>query len=336
MSYNYEIVLLAERKVDRRFVAAGYCFLALVIATAAFAPLVWTDRLNTDKYSRVTELIPPPQLRPEPAPAPVKPIPVIEPEIPSPILEDAPKIVLRREAPIPKPEPEKAPEIAVKPMPAPELKFAAVVPKAPRVVQVVDLGASAQPTLKSSVQTIQTGGFGDPNGIAGAGKPNARLTAASTGSFDSLPSSGNRNVTGHQGAVASGGFGSEVAQAAPHHAAAQLQTGGFSAPAVAQGSGPKKRVDTGSPTSEVQITFKPTPAYTAEARQLRIEGEVLVEVLFGGNGLLHVNRIVRGLGHGLDESAVAAAKQMQYKPALSNGEPVDSTAVVHVTFQLAY
>ena len=90
------------------------------------------------------------------------------------------------------------------------------------------------------------------------------------------------------------------------------------------------------PTNPVEITFKPNPAYTDEARKLRLEGEVLLEVMFGANGQLHVNRVVRGLGHGLDEAAIAAANKMRFKPALRNGQAVDSTAVVHVVFQLAY
>jgi TonB family protein len=86
----------------------------------------------------------------------------------------------------------------------------------------------------------------------------------------------------------------------------------------------------------VEITFKPNPVYTDEARSLKLQGEVLLEVMFGANGQLHVNRIVRGLGHGLDEAAVAAANKMRFKPALRNGQVVDSTAVVHVVFQMAY
>jgi TonB family protein len=86
----------------------------------------------------------------------------------------------------------------------------------------------------------------------------------------------------------------------------------------------------------VEITFKPQPVYTDEARSLKLEGEVLLEVLFTANGTLHVNRVVRGLGHGLDEAAIAAANKMRFKPALRMGQPVDSTAVVHVLFQIAY
>ena len=58
--------------------------------------------------------------------------------------------------------------------------------------------------------------------------------------------------------------------------------------------------------------------------------------MFNANGQLHVKRVVRGLGHGLDENAVAAADKMRFKPALRAGIPVDSTAIVHVVFQLAY
>jgi TonB family protein len=84
------------------------------------------------------------------------------------------------------------------------------------------------------------------------------------------------------------------------------------------------------------VTYKPNPVYTDEARQLRLEGEVLLEVSFSASGQLHVNRVVRGMGHGLDEAATAAASKMRFKPAMRNGQPVDSTAIVHVVFQLAY
>jgi len=48
-----------------------------------------------------------------------------------------------------------------------------------------------------------------------------------------------------------------------------------------------------------------------------------------------VNRVVRGLGHGLDEAAVSAANKIRFKPAQRNGSAVTSTAIVHVVFQLA-
>jgi len=68
---------------------------------------------------------------------------------------------------------------------------------------------------------------------------------------------------------------------------------------------------------------------------MRVEGEVLLEVVLEASGRVHVVRIVRGLGHGLDESAVRAAEQISFKPALRDGQPSDSTAVLHIIFQLA-
>jgi TonB family protein len=84
-----------------------------------------------------------------------------------------------------------------------------------------------------------------------------------------------------------------------------------------------------------EIVFKPLPTYTAEARKLRLEGEVLLEVVFGASGQLRVVRVVQGLGHGLDDAAIQAAERIRFKPALRDGRPTDFTAVLHVIFQLA-
>jgi TonB family protein len=59
-------------------------------------------------------------------------------------------------------------------------------------------------------------------------------------------------------------------------------------------------------------------------------------VVFTAGGDVRVLDVVRGLGHGLDESALRAARQIKFKPALRDGQPVDSTATVHILFQLAY
>ena len=85
----------------------------------------------------------------------------------------------------------------------------------------------------------------------------------------------------------------------------------------------------------MEILYKPKPAYTQEARQIHLEGEVLVRVTFGATGDLHVQEVVRGLGHGLDEAALRAARQIRFRPAQRNGAPYDSTALVHIVFELA-
>jgi TonB family protein len=84
-----------------------------------------------------------------------------------------------------------------------------------------------------------------------------------------------------------------------------------------------------------EILAKPTPAYTDEARQMKVEGEVLLEVVLEATGQVKVTRLVRGLGHGLDENAVHAAQSIRFKPALRDGQPSDSTVILHIIFQLA-
>ena len=145
---------------------------------------------------------------------------------------------------------------------------------------------------------------------------------------------------GIKGTVASADFGTGVATPGKGDGRSSgkgVQASGFGAQEVAQlKPGSQRTLDSGPPTTSVEILFKPNPAYTEEARGLKLEGEVLLEVLFSASGQLHVNRVVRGLGHGLDENAIAAANKMRFKPALRNGQPMDSTAIVHVVFQLAY
>jgi len=84
----------------------------------------------------------------------------------------------------------------------------------------------------------------------------------------------------------------------------------------------------------VEITFKPKPNYTDEGRKQKINGEVRLEVLFQSDGRVHVMRVLQGLGYGLDEQAVKAAEQIKFTPALHEGQPVDSTALVHIIFEL--
>jgi TonB family protein len=85
----------------------------------------------------------------------------------------------------------------------------------------------------------------------------------------------------------------------------------------------------------VEIIAKPRPAYTAEARAKNIEGEVLLEVQFEISGAVRVLRVVRGLGAGLDETAIVAAQGIRFRPATRDGTVTDSTALVHIIFQLA-
>lgn len=115
-----------------------------------------------------------------------------------------------------------------------------------------------------------------------------------------------------------------------------LAHAGFGDVTIVSGLGATTSAAVSPTTRPVEILSKPKPLYTEEARGRRIEGEVLLQVLFAASGQVHVLATVRGLGYGLDESAVAAAEAIHFRPAERAGMAADSTAVVHIVFQLAY
>jgi TonB family protein len=81
-----------------------------------------------------------------------------------------------------------------------------------------------------------------------------------------------------------------------------------------------------------KITFKPEPVYSADAREHHIEGDAVVKVVFRANGSIDVVGLVRGLGYGLDEPALASARGIRFRPALNAAaEPVDfpTNVVIH-------
>jgi periplasmic protein TonB len=64
------------------------------------------------------------------------------------------------------------------------------------------------------------------------------------------------------------------------------------------------------------------PGYTEAARNAKISGTVLVNLIVEPNGNPSHIRVVRGLGMGLDEKAIQAVQQYKFKPGIKNGKPV--------------
>jgi TonB family protein len=337
---------LPEKKWDWRAFAASYGLITGLVIFFMMFGLIMPDTLQIAANYHVTELIPRPALKPERLP---KPKPLHAKLLPPPPVFDTPKLIVPHEIRAPKPQPQEIepPKVAMN-------NFAPAVLKTvggarPALIHTGDFqGSSATPTVNAPIQKVQTGGFGDPNGLkpSANSKPGGKLIAAAAGSFD-LPvgpgqGNGSGGAKGIRGTVASADFGNGIATPgrgdgrSSGRGNAGVQTSGFGAQEVAQVTPHVQQMDTGPVTTAVEITYKPNPVYTDEARKQKLEGEVLLEVMFGANGQIHVNRVVRGLGHGLDEAAIAAASKIRFKPATRTGQPMDSTAIVHVVFQLAY
>jgi TonB family protein len=345
---GFQLGLLPEKKWDWRTFATSYGLLTGLILLLILVGIMTSDTLIPSVSYHVTELIPRPSLRPEALPEP-KPLPVHAKLLPREPVFQAPKLIVPHEIRAPKPQPQEIepPKVAMN-------NFAPAVLKPtsgarPVLIHTGEFaGSSVTPTVNAPIEKVQTGGFGDPNGLkpSANSKPNGKLIASAAGSFDMPVGPGQGNGSGGakgiKGTVASADFGSGVATAGQGDGRrsgrgnAGVQSSGFGSQQIAQNTPHIQRVDSGPPTTSVEITYKPNPAYTDEARNLKLEGEVLLEVEFLASGQLHVNRVVRGMGHGLDETAVAAANKMRFKPAMRNGQAMDSTAIVHVVFQLAY
>jgi len=334
--------------------------LVIQIALAAFlviVPLLFPQQMIPRSMYMVTDLAGPPLDIPKPPPP--KPPAVakvkVRPTPPPPVEQPAPKPEVVKffappkiQAPKPKVRQVEAdlPKVNDTFQPL-KMDLATKEPARPRDPIKTGLmtgGSSAVPTIDKPLplDKVQTGGFGDPEGLPGPGNPNKHANIGQFGNPALPPGPGTGNGTGGasgvKGTVASTGFGNGIAIPPPTaKRPGSVQSTGFVNQNDQVIEAPKKKADDGPAVEPVVILAKPKPVYSAEALKMNIEGEVLLDVIFpASGGEVHVNRVVKGLGHGLDEAAVRAAEQIKYKPALSNGHPVDFPAVVHIVFQTAY
>jgi len=324
-----------------------------IIGFFLMLPLVFPQQMQTALSFRVVELMqpvteipvappppPPPKVKPKvarPEPKPVKPEPVkLNPK--------QTHVFLAAKVAPPKIKTLEAKPVELNPV-FEQVKIDTPTnqPKRPKEdVKVGNLGtgSAAPATVVAPVNKVQTGGFGDPNGVPGKGDPNKATNVNRLGS-PALPGgpgygNGTGGDKGIRGTVASTGFGNSTANPPPSTRRGTLQSTGF-ADQTAVTNAPKKKASAGeSATTPVNILDKPRPEYTAEGRTLKIEGDVVLDMVFLSNGSIQVNRVVSGLGHGLDEAATRAAQQIKFKPAKREGQPVDFPARVRIEFRLAY
>jgi len=158
-----------------------------------------------------------------------------------------------------------------------------------------------------------------PHGVVGsAGIGNGLKSGSNAGTVGKVAQAG---IPGGTGTASTGlSAGGKVASAG-------IQNQVAATPAAQQ----RKEV---APTS-LEVISKPSVQYTAEARQLKVQGDVVLRVTFTAAGQVIVNSIVRGLGHGLDEEARRVASQIRFHPATRNGQAIDLTTNITITFQLA-
>jgi protein TonB len=97
------------------------------------------------------------------------------------------------------------------------------------------------------------------------------------------------------------------------------------------GGGPKR---IGGGVSAPVLIYSVDPEFSEEARKAKAAGHVLVALWVDEMGIPTHVRVLRGLGLGLDEKAVAAVKQYRFRPSMENGKPVTVQMNVDVMFQI--
>jgi protein TonB len=141
------------------------------------------------------------------------------------------------------------------------------------------------------------------------------------------------------GVALGNGDGTGLAVPAPAATAAVATKGGGAGPAatthkVAQLEAPSQGAAAcNEPVVKPKRKVPVAPKYTMEARQAEIEGVVRVQVTVDESGRVIAARVVGGLGYGLDESAVAAAKATTFEPATQCGKPVVGTTILPFRFE---
>lgn len=311
--------------------SAGLGIEFIGLAMLLVIPMLMPKKMVTIARNWVTPVSAPvlTEWKPQPPPKPPVQKKIVAKEAPKPV----------EEAVVPKPKIYN-PVVASPVVPRPIVQKKAQAPVVEVAKQIPSFGNSAIPTLKKPREEVQTGGFGDPNSVPDNLDRQRVTNMTQLGGFDMPAGAGVGNGTdgakGAKGVVASTGFGAGVATGST--ASAQhgtVQTGGFgdehaAAPQMKQASTPFAR------SIPMEILFIPKPQYPDEARAKKIEGEVVLQVLFAASGEVKVLHVVQGLGYGLDEAAESAARQIRFHPAQQDGQPVDVTANVRMKCELAY
>jgi TonB family protein len=318
----------------------------VILAFVLFIGLTARRVIEQHKFEQ-TELIfpttppPPMKIRIKTPPPPKLPEPIKPPEVKL----EAPKIHL--------PKPEVKPALkpiemeaklntpvmkAAKPSivlaPQPQAALTAAMP-----AQSNDVKASTKPVhLGDTFGVTPNPNANRPATIAAVGNPYGGMqgpsvaphgVVGSTGIGNGLKSGSNAGTVGR---VASAGIPGGTGTSPTGYSGKVAAAGIPATMATAVAPAPINAVPT---ATNLEVLSKPPVQYTSEARQLRVEGNVILRVTFTANGRVMIQGVVHGLGHGLDEEARRVAEQIRFRPATRNGQAVDLTTNITITFQLA-
>jgi TonB family protein len=109
---------------------------------------------------------------------------------------------------------------------------------------------------------------------------------------------------------------------------------------IGYGPGFERGAGNGAYTPGVEGVTQPIPIFTPEAefsdeaRRQKYQGICMISVIIDAQGNPQSPHVVRALGMGLDEKALAAVMRYRFKPAKKDGKPVAVRMTVEVNFRL--
>ncbi|MGA8041944.1 MAG: TonB family protein [Terracidiphilus sp.] len=317
----------------------------MILVTVFYLGMMAKHVIQQRKYEQ-TELIfpttppPPPKIQVK-APPPPKVEDLPKPPV---VKLETPKINLPRPEPKPALKPiemeaklntpqvkEAKPAVILAPQPKAALTAAAPAQVAQEKVSTAPVhlgqtfGVTPNPNASRAATVAAIGNpYGGMNGPAVA----PRGVVGSTGIGNGTRAGSNAGVVGHVASAGiPGGTGTAATGMTGHVASAGI-------PGMTTVAATAPRAVEPASTS-LEVLSKPPAKYTSEARQLKVQGDVILSVTFTANGSVVVHGVVHGLGHGLDEEARRVAQEIRFRPATRNGRPVDLTTNITISFQLA-
>jgi len=299
-------------------------------------------KLVEHKYEETVLIMP---TTPPPPPVKVKlpePPKITPPEPPKlEVKLDTPKIVVPK--PLPKPEPKpvqmeakldmpviKTAKPSVVLAPQPKAALAAAMPAQNNMVKA----STAQVHLGETFGVTPNPNASRPATVAAIGNPYGGLQGPAVAPHGVVGSTGMGN--GLKSGSNAGTVGKVASVGVPVMAATVATAGKVASAGIPKAveAAPVQQVAATPQFTSIEVLSKPPVQYTSEARQLRIQGDVVLRVTFTAAGQVVIQGVTRGLGHGLDEEARRVAQQIRFRPATKNGQPVDSTTNITITFQL--
>ncbi len=319
---------------------------AAILAVVFYVGMTTRKVIEAHRYEQ-TELIFPTTPPPPPVKVKLPPPPKVEPPVPRELVKlEAPKInIVKPEPPKPEVKPLQmeakvdVPKIAAaKPsiILAPQPKAALTAAAPAQVTQAhpstapVHLGETFGVTPNPNASRPATvAAIGNPYGGMQGPAVAPRGVVGSTGIGNGTKSGSNAGVVGK---VASAGIPGATGTGTGYTSGKVASAG---IPAMQKAAVATPMANAVPRSTSLEVLSKPAPQYTAEARQLKLQGDVVLRVTFTAAGQVQVQGVVHGLGHGLDEEARRVAQQIRFRPATRDGQAVDLTTNITITFQLA-